>query len=241
MAYQYFDSEVIEILDENDSVKRFFFRVTGLENFTFKAGQFVMLDLPLNSKVNNRSYSIASNPTENNEFELVVVLKPDGLGTNYLFNEETIKPGTKVKCSKALGKFTLDENTDKEICFICTGTGIAPFRAMLMDLERKGTLKDKKVNLIFGCRFEKDILYRKQFEKLAAEFPDFNYYPVLSRQSDTWQGEKGYVHGVYEKLYANKQPAVFYICGWKNMIMEARDILHNMGYDRKDIKFELYD
>ena len=156
MAYQYFDSEVIEILDENDSVKRFFFRVAGLEKFTFKAGQFIMLDLPLNSKVNNRSYSIASNPTENNEFELVVVLKPDGLGTNYLFNEQTIKPGTKVKCSKALGKFTLDETTEKEICFICTGTGIAPFRAMLMDLERKGTLKDKKINLIFGCRFEKD-------------------------------------------------------------------------------------
>ncbi len=241
MAYEFFDSEIIEILDETDSVKRFFFRVTGHQNFTFKAGQFVMLDLPLNAKINNRSYSIASHPNNHNEFELVVVLKPDGLGTNYLFNEQTIKPGTKVKCSKPLGKFTLGEHPEKEICFICTGTGIAPFRAMLKDLHQKGTLKDKKANLIFGCRFEKDILYRKEFEELAAEYPDFNYYPVLSRLSDTWEGEKGYVHGVYERLYENKQPAVFYLCGWKDMIMQARDTLQKLGYDRKEIKFELYD
>ncbi len=241
MAYEFFDSEVTQILDETDTVKRFFFKMLSFDNFDFKAGQFVMFDLPLNSKVNNRSYSIASNPLGNNEFELVVVLKPDGLGTNYLFNPELIKPGTHIKCSKALGKFTLDETTEKEICFICTGTGIAPFRAMLLDLKRKGTLKDKKINLIFGCRFEKDILYRKEFEALAAEFPNFNYYPILSRQSDTWQGEKGYVHVVYERLYANKQPAIFYICGWKEMIMQARDNLQKMGYDRKEIKFELYD
>lgn len=241
MAYQFFDSEVTQILDETHNVKRFFFKVHGFEDFPFKAGQFVMLDLPLNSKVNNRSYSIASNPVGNNEFELVIVLKPGGLGTTFLFNSELVKPGTIIKCSKALGKFTLDEASEKEICFICTGTGIAPFRAMLMDLERKGTLKDKKINLIFGCRFEHDILYRKQFEDLAAAYPNFKYYPVLSRQNEGWTGESGYVHAVYQKLYEAKQPAIFYICGWKEMIMQARDNLQNMGYDRKEIKFELYD
>ncbi len=241
MAYEFFDSEVIDILDETDSVKRFIFKVTGFDNFTFKAGQFVMLDLPLDSKVTNRSYSIASNPSGNNTFELIIVYKPDGLGTNYLFDRVTVKKGSKVKCSKAIGKFTLDENTQKEICFICTGTGIAPFRSMILDLEKKGTLADKKINLIFGCRFEKDILYRKEFEKLADKYPNLNYFPVLSRQSDTWKGEKGYVHQVYEKKYAEKQPAIFYICGWKDMIMQARDTLQKMGYDRKEIKFELYD
>jgi CDP-4-dehydro-6-deoxyglucose reductase len=241
MAYEFFDSEVTQILDETHNVKRFFFKVNGFENFEFKPGQFVMLDLPIDSKVTNRSYSIASNPVGNNEFELVIVHKPDGLGTTFLFNKNLVRPGTHLKCSKAIGKFTLDESTEKEICFICTGTGIAPFRAMLMDLERKGTLKDKKINLIFGCRFEKDILYRKQFENLAAQYPNFQYHPVLSRDSDDWHGERGYVHLVYEKIYANKQPAIFYICGWKDMIMQARDTLQIMGYDRKEIKFELYD
>lgn len=241
MAYDFFDSEVINILDETDNVKRFLFRISTFDNFEFKPGQFVMLNLPLNSKVNNRSYSIASNPLGNNELELVIVLKPDGLGTTYLFNKELTKPGVQIKCSKALGKFTLDETTEKEICFICTGTGIAPFRSMLLDLKRKGTLINKKIKLIFGCRFEKDILYRKEFESLAAEFPNFKYYPVLSRQNEDWDGEKGYVHSVYQKLYSGKEPAVFYICGWKEMIMQTRDNLQAMGYDRKEIKFELYD
>jgi len=61
----------------------------------------------------------------------------------------------------------------------------------------------------------------------------------------------GYVHGVYEELInaatvtdaeGNKQlpPANFYLCGWKNMIDEAKQRIQALGYDRKAIHQELY-
>jgi ferredoxin-NADP reductase len=52
---------------------------------------------------------------------------------------------------------------------------------------------------------------------------------------------KGYLHAVYEKLtQENKQPARFYLCGWKNMIDEAKERIINLGYEKKDIHLELY-
>ena len=239
MAYEYYDSEVVDIIDETDVVKRFYIKVSDDVEFRFKAGQFIMLDLPLNSKVNNRSYSIASAPTEDNIYELCIVLKPGGLGTTYLFNEVSV--GTHLKTSRPLGKFTLPDPIDKDICFICTGTGIAPLRSMLCDIANK-QLSHKAIHMVFGNRWTKDILYKKEMEDCTQSMPDFHFHPVLSRETpDTWSGDIGYVHAVYEKLFSDKRPAYFYICGWADMLKEARQRLEAMGYDRKSIKFESYD
>jgi len=52
---------------------------------------------------------------------------------------------------------------------------------------------------------------------------------------------KGYVHDVYEKLIADeKEPARFYLCGWKNMVDDAKQKIQDLGFDKKDIHLELY-
>lgn len=238
MAYQFYDCDVINVIDENDVVKRFFIKVPDDIPFSFKAGQFIMLDLPIESKYTNRSYSIASAPSSDNVFELAIVLNPKGLGTPYLFNN--VKAGSKIKVSKVLGKFNLPETIDGDICFICTGTGIAPLRSMLIDiLNRK--VPHQNIYMVFGNRWEKDIIYRNEMEAIQAEHPEFRFIPVLSRQNVGWQGKQGYVHAVYEDIFANRQPAYFFICGWADMLKEARQRLEAMGYDKKRIKFESYD
>jgi ferredoxin-NADP reductase len=34
---------------------------------------------------------------------------------------------------------------------------------------------------------------------------------------------------------------VFYVCGWKDMVKEARANLMAMGFDKKQIKQEIYE
>ena len=102
MPQTFIDARISHIIDETASVKRFFFEVLSAESYTFNAGQFVMLDLPIASKITNRSYSIASAPANNNTFELCIVLKSSGLGTTYMW--EHFKPGHLVKISRPLGK-----------------------------------------------------------------------------------------------------------------------------------------
>ncbi|WP_343744472.1 FAD-binding oxidoreductase [Chitinophaga sp.] len=230
---------VTRLLDETPNTRRFWIRIPELERFDFKPGQFVTLDLPIHEKKNKRwrSYSIASHPDGTNEFELVIVLLEGGVGSTYLFNE--IKEGSTLQVRGPLGMFTLPADMEKDLFLICTGTGIAPFRSMMHHIQLH-QLPHPNIHLIFGCRYEQDLLYADEMRQLDQDMPRFHYIPTLSRQED-WAGKKGYVHSVYEEILAgDKRPANFYLCGWKAMIDEARQRITAMGYDRHDIHLELY-
>jgi CDP-4-dehydro-6-deoxyglucose reductase len=111
---------------------------------------------------------------------------------------------------------------------------------MAVDILTKGK-EHKNIYMVFGNRWKKDILYKAEMEELEARHPEFKFIPVLSREKEGWDGRKGYVHAVYEELFADKRPATFYLCGWADMLKEARQRLEAMGYDKKSIKFESYD
>ena len=237
--------KVIKIEQQTNATRRFFIQVSELERFDFKPGQFVTLDLPIHEKPNKRwrSYSIASWPDGSNIFELCIVLLEDGLGTNYLFNE--IKEGSEITLRGPVGVFTMPEPLDKDLFLICTGTGIAPFRSMLHYIKIHN-IPYKSIYLLFGCRTKVDLLYYDELKKVSDEMPNVHYLPTLSREN--WEGPMGYVHTVYENICnANKAnnnnelvPANFYLCGWKNMIDEAKQRIQALGYDRKSIHQELY-
>jgi CDP-4-dehydro-6-deoxyglucose reductase len=231
---------VIKIEDASESTRRFWIQIPELDSFNFKPGQFVTLDLPIHEKTNKRwrSYSIASAPDGSNIIELVIVLLEGGLGTTYLFNE--IKVGSAITLRGPVGVFTLPETLDKDLYLICTGTGIAPFRSMVHWIHQQ-KIAHKNIHLIFGCRKLTDQLYGSELKALEPLENNFYYHPVFSREDAVPDGAyKGYVHGVYEQLLAAKNPAQFYLCGWKNMIDEAKQRIMAAGYDKKDIHLEIY-
>jgi CDP-4-dehydro-6-deoxyglucose reductase len=229
--------KVINIENETIDTKRFWIEVPELEVFDFKPGQFVTLDLPIHEKPNKRwrSYSISSWPDGTNIFELLIVLNPHGVGTPYLFNE--IKVGSELVFRGAQGVFTLPDNLDKDLYLICTGTGIAPFRSMVNYIN-KNKIPHQAINLIYGCRKRGNLLYFEELIELQNSLKHFSYIPTLSREE--WDGKKGYVHHVYEELCFSKPDALFYLCGWKDMIDEAKERIQKIGYDKKNIHFEIY-
>jgi CDP-4-dehydro-6-deoxyglucose reductase len=233
--------KVINIVNETSSTKKFTIEVQGVDDFEYQPGQFVTLDLPIHEQKNKRwrSYSIASAPNGTNIFELIIVLLEGGLGTTYLFNEVTI--GSELTLRGPQGKFTLPETIDKDLFLICTGTGIAPFRSMAAFIHQH-KIQHQNIHLIFGCRKLSDVLYYDELKQLQASENNFFYHPTFSREENVKDGEyKGYVHQVYEQLLATeKRPARFYLCGWKNMIDEAKQRIVALGYDKKDIHLELY-
>jgi CDP-4-dehydro-6-deoxyglucose reductase len=231
---------VIKIEDASESTRRFWIQIPELDSFNFKPGQFVTLDLPIHEKTNKRwrSYSIASAPDGSNIIELVIVLLEGGLGTTYLFNE--IKVGSNITLRGPVGVFTLPETLDKDLYLICTGTGIAPFRSMVHWIHQQ-KIAHKNIHLIFGCRKLTDQLYGSEIKALESLENNFCYHPVFSREDTVPDGaHKGYVHAVYEQLLAAKNPSQFYLCGWKNMVDEAKQRIVAAGYDKKDIHLEIY-
>lgn len=168
------------------------------------------------------------------------MLLENGAGTNYLFNE--VKEGTEIILRGPQGVFVLPSELNTDLFLICTGTGIAPFRSMVHHISEKN-IPHKNIHLIFGCRKKTDSLYEKELFDLSKKLPNFNFYPTFSREVEVGENQHiGYVHAVYEKIIQQKSitEAKFYLCGWKNMIDDARQKIQTLGFDKKSIHFELY-
>ena len=242
--------KIIRIENETAATRRFWIEVPELERFDFKPGQFVTLDLPIHEKVNKRwrSYSIASWPDGTNVFELVIVLLDGGVGTTYLFNQTDV--GSELSFRGPTGVFVLPETIDRDLFLVCTGTGVAPFRSMVHHI-RNHNIPHQNIYLIFGCRTFGDCLYANELRQLQDELPNYKYIPTYSREKEgNGEYRTGYVHAIYEELCNNNcepgqvpkvlKPSYFYLCGWKNMIDEAKQRILALGYDKKSIHLELY-
>jgi CDP-4-dehydro-6-deoxyglucose reductase len=199
----------------------------------FEAGQFVSFTAEIGGKKITRAYSLAAAPQGGSRFELCLNRVERGHLSPKLF---ALRSGEGVEMRPPLGTFTL-RNVEKEAVFIATGTGIAPFRAML----QAHLAASPGMTLLFGVRHESGILYREEFEELAARFPHFTFAPTLTRPEAGWRGRTGRVQAHLAEAIAGRRNPDFYICGLKQMVDEVRNILKGMGYDRKQIFSEKYD
>lgn len=241
MPWQWYDSTVIKIENATPTTKRFWVKLEQEEAMSFKAGQFVTMDLPIHEKRLKRwrSYSIANAPDGTNILEFVIVKLENGAGTTYLFEE--VEVGTKIRFKGPDGAFCIpDGPIEKDLVLVATGTGVAPFRAYLWDIYNK-KIAHQKIHLIFGTRNKSGILYREEFENFKTLLPGFEYTVALS-QDKTWDGPQGYVHQVYLNKYKDKKDDIkFYLCGWTKMIDEAvANLIVTLKYDRKQVIYELY-
>jgi ferredoxin--NADP+ reductase len=173
-----------------------------------------------------------------------------GVASNYLAD---LKPGDTVKVTGPSGKrFLLPENEkDFNYLFFATGTGIAPFRGMIMELFAKGDYQND-CSLIFGCPYRTDLLYSDYFEKMAQEHSNFHYLKSISRESRRKDGSKHYVQTKIEDEEAlllpilKKKNTLIYICGLKGMEAGIYKELLRLGLDeyleiRKNLPDDLND
>jgi CDP-4-dehydro-6-deoxyglucose reductase len=149
-----------------------------------------------------------------------------------------MNPGDEIECKGPYGTFTLRQPVSDSV-FIATGTGIAPFRAILH--EQLAANPDKHFTLIFGVRYEGNLLYRNEFEALARAHPNFRFWPTLSRPDDSWQGRAGHVQTHLDEAIGERRDLTVYACGLKAMVDDVRAILKGKGFDRKQIVYEKYD
>jgi ferredoxin-NADP reductase len=95
--------------------------------------------------------------------------------------------------------------------------------------------------LLFGARYERDIYYRDEFARLAAEHANFHFLPTLSRSSPEWRGLRGYVQEHVQSIVGDRKDMLAYICGLDKMIQANRQLLKSLGWERTSIRYEKYD
>jgi ferredoxin-NADP reductase len=209
------------------------FALPDVASFPFLPGQFVSLTAPLNGRQITRAYSICSSPS-GNQFEICFNRVQDGRFSPFLYD---LRPGDTVQAKGPHGYFTL-KNPDRPVLMIATGTGVAPFRSMLLHMLPGGAASS--ITLLFGVRHEEGILYRDEFERLQRQHLNFRFWPSLTRPRQTWMGRTGRVQTHLEEALAAEGLDV-YICGLNAMVKDVRAILKERGLERGRVFYERYD
>jgi Na+-transporting NADH:ubiquinone oxidoreductase subunit F len=192
-----------------------------------------------------RAYSMANYPLEKGIllFTIRVAFPPDyrqdippGIMSSWVFN---LKPGDEVTVSGPFGEF-FARNTKNEMVFVGGGAGMAPLRSHIFDqFLRLHT--DRKVTYWYGARSLREAFYVEEFEKLAAEHPNFTWNLALSEPlpEDNWSGLTGFIHKVLYDEYLKNHPAPedieYYMCGPGPMTKAVISMLIDLGVDRENI------
>ncbi len=214
-------------------MRHFLFEAQDVERLSFTPGQFLSFTDTVGGKKVTRAYSIAS-PPGGNRFELCLNRVKEGVFSPHLFE---LRPGDSITVKGPYGAFIL-RNPACDSLFVATGTGVAPFRSMLKDsLPRDSS---RAITLLFGVRYEAGLLYREEFEALAAAHAGFRFHPTLTRPEPSWRGRTGRVQEHLEETIGERRDLDVYICGLKEMVIEVRERLQGLGFDRKRIIYERY-
>jgi len=190
-----------------------------------------------------RAYSMANYPDEKGvmKFNIRVASPPPGTEfppgkmSSYLF---TKKPGDKVTIFGPYGEFFAKE-TEAEMVFIGGGAGMAPMRAHIFDqLLRIHT--GRKITFWYGGRNQRELFYVDEFDKLAAENPNFEWHVALSdRGIEGWEGYTGFIHNVlfdeYLKEHVAPEDCEYYMCGPPMMNSAVIGMLEDLGVERENI------
>lgn len=224
------------------AVRHFEFERSDGKLFDFSPGQWINLVLPLPSGEIKRAYSIASPPNRTPSFELAVTLVEGGAGSEHLHG---IAEGTTLRAIGPHGFFTRAADDPTPSLLIATGTGLAPFRSMVLAATNAGVTAP--LWILFGARHEADILYREELEELAKTCPNVRYEVTLSKPPAKWKGRSGHVQRHVPELLGgliaeSRAPPHVYICGLDRMVSSVKDLCRNdLCVERKRVHVEAYD
>jgi Na+-transporting NADH:ubiquinone oxidoreductase subunit F len=195
-----------------------------------------------------RAYSMANYPNEKGIllFTIRIAFAPDyredippGIMSSWVFN---LKPGDAVTVAGPYGEFFARE-TDKEMCFIGGGAGMAPMRSHIFD-QLKRLHSKRRMTFWYGARSLREAFYVDEFEQLQRENPNFRWHLALSEPlpEDNWDGPVGFIHNVLHDRYLKDHPAPedieYYMCGPGPMNKAVIAMLLALGVDRENIMLD---
>lgn len=200
----------------------------------FKAGQYISVVVPQDGKPLRRPYSIASAPNVS-PIELCIQRIEHGPGNTYLQN---LKVGETFHGFAPYGFLLYHPKPHRDAIFLSTGTGLAPFRSMVLSKEYQDE-PPRKATCLLGVRDEKEILYADDMSQVAG----LEWVPCLSRVD---QCAPGHFKGrVTQYLYEHAKQIAwhetdFYLCGNGAMIDEVKKLLKDKGVGKEAIYQEIY-
>ena len=232
-----FEAEVLTVHHWTDRL--FSFTTSRDPAFRYQSGQFAMIGLQVDDKPLLRAYSMVS-PHYEESLEFLSIKVPDGPLTSRL---QHIQVGDTVLVGRKASGTLLTQNLTpgRHLYLLSTGTGLAPFMAVVRDPEVYDLYE--KIVLVHGCREVNELAYARMIEHELHQNEWFGeaaaakllYYPTVTREPFRNQGR------IPPLLASNQIPADlglpplcvendrFMLCGSPEMLRDTRALLDRLG------------
>lgn len=197
------------------------------DNFTFYAGQYLDIKLPVGDpNGNSRAFTIASSPTE----EFLMVTPKRGIS---LFKKlmENLKAGDSVESSHPVGTFILDEGV--AAVFIAGGIGITPFRSMI-----KWAVDQKLTTpmILIYSNSNDDFIFKEELDQWQKELSTLTIHYIVTSQDGRLDKTK--LHTI---VYKSVNNTIFYLAGSHSFVNNMERILLDLKQNQTNIRYDRFD
>jgi ferredoxin-NADP reductase len=240
-----YNASLVRRVDQHENLGYFWVKFDG-DPTPFEPGQYMTIGVFVDGRIVQRPYSVASAPVDAGDtgYEMYLRLVQGGTFTPVLWD---LPVGHRMRMIGPKGKFMLEPDDDRIHLFVSSGTGNAPFIAMMRQMLADG--RPRNAVFLNGVSYVQDLGYRELVERWEStgEYP-VRYIPTVSRPNDPanadWTGRTGRVETIvgpiFNELGLRPDDTVAYLCGNPDMILAAEQTLLEVGLPEEAVKKELY-
>lgn len=239
MAKAVFECTVSNVIQETSDVKTLHIDWPSGADYTFKTGQFITIYLPEEPQT-KRAYSLSSCELDRGFFE-ITIKRAGNFGTRI---HDLARAGIKLMVIQPVGKFTLPDDSSKDLICIAGGSGVTPFRGFVRDCTARRP--ETRIVILYSVRVPSDIIFNEEFTRLAAKNPRFDFKVTCTRATPEkgftgqWTGRHGRIDAAWIKEQVRDQAGtVFYACG-PNELVDATEtlVMGELGVPRAQMRTE---
>ncbi|MCW8059670.1 hybrid-cluster NAD(P)-dependent oxidoreductase [Agrobacterium tumefaciens] len=220
----------VSIVQETHDTKTYNFVAEPQVLFHFKPGQFVTIEINLNSQILRRSYTISSSPSRPYLLSITVKKVPMGWMSNWLF--ENMAEGMECTVSGPAGKFTCADHMAPKMLFLAAGSGITPCMSMLRWLADTPSTTD--IVFINSVRTPADIIFHQELLYLSTRLGSRLRLAILPGAPSPglpWNGPIGSLNADLLRGYApDYLKREVFTCGPPGFMDFARSLLQKMDF-----------
>src|SRR3990170_728803 len=227
-----FETAVKEVKPRTNIVTSF--RFPRPATLDYKAGQFFFITIKTSEKELSKHFSFSSSPTEKEHIEFTKKFTDSEFSAAL----KTLKPGDWARIDAPYGKFTF-EGENPKICMLAGGIGITPLVSICKYCT--DTRLSTKITLLYGCRTESDIAFKKDLETMQQQNSNLKIVFILNEAGSDWKGATGVIDAdMVKREIPEYKETVFYTCGPPAMVEVMEKLVESLGLPKTQLKREYF-
>ena len=185
-------------------------------------------------------YSIANAPNSQYPRRLELQISDHNDVTANIIAElrAAVNNKTTVKVTLAKGECFLDELPQQPILLVCAGTGFSQIQCLIEAILERDPKHE--VHLYWSNRSLDEFYLYDTPKRLADEYTNFTFHPVLEAGIDSWQGRAGWIYEVIHEDFDDLKNVQMYACGSPTMVHGTLDQLEKLGLSEANMHSDVF-